>query len=208
MTPVRVGVVAALAVLATLSFPAASLGGVQASGGTIATLAFSGQLAGEVKVARKWILSPGLSQVGCEKTIDKTSFNLFLYHVKLKLNGHETALNGDVEDAAIELFGSVQQYGDSESVANQGSAGGAPSFLASVGFNAYVHHQIYSWDTNSGTATMLSSGTITTNAKGTAGSLSATLLPAGTGVPSGGSGLATEPLSISGSWKDCQPFKG
>jgi hypothetical protein len=208
MTPVRVGVVASLAVLATLSFPPASLGGVQASGGTIATLAFSGQLAGKVKVARKWILSPGLSQVGCEQTIDKTSFDLFLYHVSLKLNGHETALNGDVEDAAIELFGSVQQYGDTESVANQGSPGGAPSFMASVGFNAYLHHKIYSWDTNSGTATVLSAGTITTNAKGTAGSLSATLLPAGTGVPSGGSGGATAPVSISGSWKDCRPFEG
>jgi hypothetical protein len=199
VTSKRTRLIATTVTAVALAFPVASLAGITGSGGTNAKLTFSGQLAGKIKVAKKWNLGDTLTQAGCEHTVDKTSLNLFLYNVKLKLNGKQTALTGGFKGAAIDVFVEVQKYGDSESLANQSG-----DYLADVALNVYSGRTMYSWDTDSGNGTTLvSAGTVTTNAKGTAGSLTATMVPSGTGLPSPDSGAANAPVTVSGSWTSC-----
>jgi hypothetical protein len=200
-----VAVLVGVAALFALSFPALMLGAATPTGGTIGTFKFSGELGGTLKAPKRWNLGSTLTQAGCEKTVNKTSFNVFFYNVKLTLNGHETALIGGYQGAAILLNVVVRKYGDTESFANRATPGGVPDFGASVNFNAYSGRTAYSWETNAGSSTVVSSGTITTNAKGTGGSLSATLVPTGTGLPTGVSGHATALLTIKGSWSSCVP---
>jgi hypothetical protein len=197
----------AAAALGVLLFPAFTLARATPAGPTIGKFTFSGELGGTVKVPKKWDLGYTLTQVGCEQTVDTTSLNLFLYNVKLTLNGRRTALTGGVAAAAIPLFVEVEKYGDTESVANLAAPEEAPDFKASIGINAYLGRTLYSWSSNTGSATELTSGTITTNPRGTAGSLQATLLPSGTGFPEGVEGHATAPLHVSGSWSSCKPYK-
>jgi hypothetical protein len=203
----RLALATTFAALGTLCFPALTLAGATPAGPTIGKFTFSGELGGSLKVPKKWNLGYTLTQVGCEQTVDTTSLNLFLYNVKLALNGRKTALTGGVKGAAIPLFVAVEKYGDTESVADLSTPEEAPDFKASIGINAFLGRTLYSWSTNTGSATEHSSGTITTNAKGTSGSLQATLIPSGTGTPTGVEGHATAPLHVSGSWSYCKPYK-
>jgi hypothetical protein len=203
----RLALATIFAALGTLCFPAFTLAGATPSGPTIGKFTFSGELGGSLKVPKKWNLGYTLTQVGCEQTVDTTSLNLFLYNVKLTLNGRKTNLTGGFKGASIPLFVEVEKYGDTESVANLAGPEEAPDFKAAIGINAYLGRTLYSWSSNTGSATELTSGTITTNAKGTAGSLQATLLPSGTGFPEGVEGHATAPLHVSGSWSYCKPYK-
>jgi hypothetical protein len=183
----RYGIGPALGVLVAvviLSLPALALATITATGGTTATFRFSGELGGTLKAPKRWDLGYTLTQAGCEKTVDKTSFNIFFYNAKLALKGHKTSLDGGSKNVAVMLNVQVPRYGGTESFGNQ-SPGGAPDFPASVGFNAYAGHRFYSWETNAGSSAIRSSGTITTNGAGTGGSLSATLVPSGTGLPTG-----------------------
>jgi hypothetical protein len=205
------GGVAALATLAMLAFPGATLAGYTGTGGTIAKFTFSGELTGQVKVSRKWDLGYGLTNPGCEVTIDGDSLNLFLFNVKLTLNGHKTALAGGTcaaKHAAIELNVAVNQFGDTEPLANQDPTN-APDFEAGIGINLYAGRTFYSWGTNNtGTAALVTSGTVTTGAKGATGSFNATMIPSGSGSPTGVEGHATGSLTIAGSWTHCEPFQG
>jgi hypothetical protein len=199
---------AVLSALCALSVPALALAAETPSGGTIGRFSFSGQLRGALKVPKRWNLGATQTQAGCEKTVDKTSFNIFLYNVKLALNGHKTALNGGSQSVPVLLNVQVGRYGQKESFANQATSGGVPDFPASINLNAYAGRRVYSWESNAGSSTMSSAGTVTTNASGTGGSLSATLVPTGTGLPTGVSGHATGLLHVKGSWSDCVRFKG
>ena len=204
----NVPTIAALVALCALSLPSLTLAAYTPTGGTIGTFRFSGELRGTLKAPKLWNLGYTLTQAGCEKTIAKTSFNVFFYNAKLALNGTKIVLTGGYQGAAMLLNVVVQKYGNTESFANKGTPGGAPDFVAGVSINAYDGHEEYSWETNAGSASVVSSGTITTNAQGTGGSLEATLIPSGTGLPTGVSGHATTPLTIRGSWTSCVPFKG
>jgi hypothetical protein len=195
-----------LVAVVVLSLPALALAAITATGGTTATFRFSGQLGGTLKAPKRWNLGYTLTQAGCEKTVDKTSFNLFFYNAKLALNGHKTSLDGGSKNVAVMLNVAVERYGGTESFANE-TPGGAPDFRASVNFNAYTGRRFYSWETNAGSSTVVSAGTITTNASGTGGSLTATLVPSGTGLPAGVGSHATGLLHIKGSWSHCVAFK-
>jgi hypothetical protein len=201
-----IATLAAVAALCALSLPALVFAAETPTGGTIGTFRFSGELRGTLTVPKKWNLGYTLTQAGCEKTVAKTSFNLFFYNVKLSLNGHETSLTGGFASAAILLNVAVQKYGNTEPFANQSTPGSAPNFPAGAGINVYVGRAEYGWETNAGSAAVVSSGTVTTNAAGTGGSLTATLVPSGTGVPTGPSSHATGLLTIKGSWTSCVPF--
>jgi hypothetical protein len=199
---------AVLIAVFALSLPALALAAATATGGTIATFRFSGQLGGTLKVPKRWNLGDTLTQAGCEKTIDKTSLNIFFYNVKLALNGHKTAVDGGSRNVAVLLNVQVGRYGSTESFANQATPGGVPDFPASINLNAYAGRRFYSWESNAGSSTVVSAGTITTNASGTGGSLTATLVPTGTGLPTGVGSHATGLLHVKGSWSHCVPFKG
>jgi hypothetical protein len=200
-------VIATVVALCALSLPGLTRAADTPTGGTIGTFTFSGELHGALKTAKIWNLGYTLTQAGCEKTVAKTSFNVFFYNVNLALNGASAVLTGGFQGAAVLLNVVVEKYGNTESFANRAAPGSPPDFMASVGFSAYHGHAQYTWETNAGSATVLSSGTITTNATGTGGSLTATLVPAGTGLPSGLSSHATAPLKLRGSWTSCVPFK-
>jgi hypothetical protein len=200
----RLGV---LVTVLAVSVPAVALAADTATGGTIGRFRFSGQLAGTLKVPKRWNLGYTLTQAGCEKTVDKTSFNLFFFNVKLALNGRKTALNGKGKNIPVLLNVQVNHYGATESFANQATPGGAPDFVASIGLVANAGRKVYSWESNAGSSTVVSGGTITTNSSGTAGSLSATLVPTGTGLPTGAASHASGLLHVKGSWSHCVPFK-
>lgn len=195
----------AIAALGGLSLPALALAMVKPADGANGKFTFSGELGGTVKLPSKWNIGYGDLEAGCQKTVDPTDFNILFYNVKLRLNGHETVLagsDGNVDQPII--FGlSVRQYGDTESFANQASPSGSPDFPASADINLWAGHTAYDWETNAGSATVVSSGTITTNARGTSGSLSATLVPVGTGLPAGVEGHETATVTIKGSWTSC-----
>ncbi len=204
---VNVPMIAALVAVCALFLPSLTFAAYTPTGGTIGTFRFSGELHGTLKAPKSWNLGYTLTQAGCEKTIAKTSFNVFFYNAKLALNGTAIVLTGGYPGAAVLLNVVVQKYGNTESLGNTGTTGGAPDFAAAVSINAYDGHKLYSWETNAGSATVVSSGTITTNAQGTGGSLDATLVPTGTGLQTGVSGAATSTLTIRGSWMNCVPFK-
>jgi hypothetical protein len=198
---------AVLVVVLAVAVPAVATAADTPTGGTIGTFRFSGQLAGTLKVPKRWNLGYTLTQAGCEKTVDKTSFNLFFFNVRLALNGRKTGLNGKGNNIPVALNVQVNHYGGTESFANQAAPGGAPEFVASINLNAYAGRKVYSWESNAGSSTVVSGGTITTNSSGTGGSLTATLVPTGTGLPTGAGSHATGLLHVKGSWSHCVPFR-
>jgi hypothetical protein len=103
----------------------------------------------------------------------------------------------------VSVIVSVQKYGNKESVANSSSNPADGEFMASSGIDLWVGHTVYSWLTDSGSAKVKSSGTISTNSKGTSGSLDVTMVPAGTGETSGLTSRAKGPLTVKGSWSTC-----
>ena len=198
----------AVAVVVGLSLPALALAAaISPIGGTVSKFALTGELQGTLSAPKKWNLGFTLTQAGCEKTVDKTSFNVFFYNVKLTLNGRKTTLNGGFQGAAIMLNVEVQKYGTTEPFGNQ-DVNGAPDNVASANLNVYAGKTFYSWQTNAGSATVNASGTITTNAAGTGGTINATLIPTGTGLPTGISGHETSDITVKGSYADCVQFKG
>jgi hypothetical protein len=174
------------------------------TGGTIASFTLSGELKGKSTAPKLWDLGYTLTQAGCEKTVNKTSFNIFFYNVKLDLGGHPTSLNGGFATAAVMLNVTVAKYGNTESLADPTPE---EATQGTVEFSVYAGHTYYTWATNSGSAALVSGGSLTTNASGTGGSLTATLVPSGTGSPDGVEGHATSTLTIKGHWSSCIQFK-
>jgi hypothetical protein len=182
---------------------ASALAATKPTGGTIGTFKFSRELSGTLELPDKWKVDSSEIQAGCQKTVDPTSFNLYFYSVKLSLGGHPTALSGSAQGSPVTVNVQVHKYGNTESFANQSSTGAAPVFPASINLSVTAGKTVYSWESNAGSATVRSSGTITTDHGGTSGSLNATLVPTGTGLPTGVGGHATGLLTIKGSWSKC-----
>ena len=101
-------------------------------------------------------------------------------------------VNGGSAGVAAQLAIQVSKDGNKESLAGLNA-------VALVTFNASINGKAYVWASNTTPASKLKGGgTLTTNAKNTAGSLDATLIP---GTPA----LEHTALTIKGSWTDCKP---
>jgi hypothetical protein len=197
------GLAVVLASAGALWSAASALAATKPTGGTIGTFKFSRELSGTLKLPDNWKIDSSDTQAGCQKTVDPTSFNLYFYNVKLSLDGHPTALSGGLAGNPVIVNVQVHEYGTTESFANQSSTGAIPVFPASINVSVTASKKVYSWESNAGSATVRSSGTISTTHAGTSGSLSATLVPTGTGLPTGVGGHAKVLLTIKGSWSKC-----
>jgi hypothetical protein len=175
---------AAVAVISAPTLASAATPTPKPGGGTLGRFTFSGALSGSVTEPNDWTVG-FFKSAGCQKTVDNGELNISFYDVKLKLNGKTTLLTGGDSTLPAFLFVGVQKYGNKESVANAGSTPADAEYTASSGINLWLGHTEYSWQTNSGSATVKSSGSITTNAAGTKGSLDVTMVPGGTGDTSG-----------------------
>jgi hypothetical protein len=192
--PARLGAVIA----AMLLVPAVSLAGpsVTGSGGTIGKFTFGGALAGSLKIARTWTVPPGpIVVAGCQITTTPTEADLNFFNAKLKQKGRLVAVNGGSDGIAATLEIDVSKDGNQESLSGLNA-------VAEVTFNAFVKGKAYEWHSNTTPISKLKGGgTVRTNARNTAGSLNATLIP---GTPSAGHTA----LKIKGSWSNCKPFPG
>lgn len=162
------------------------------TGGTNGKFTFSGQVSGTLKLPKKWNLGYGQSVHGCRMS-NPDQLTLFFFNVKLPLDGHKTKLSG------VEVELEVGEDGDTESLVSTGQVGPATSYAAAVDLLLNAGGASYAWASTS--------GTITTNARGTSGSFSAGLVPSGDdGLPAdaGSSGSASQPVNITGSWSSCQ----
>ena len=195
---------AALTAASALSGPTLALAAVtpKPGGGTLGKFTFSKALSGSVTEPNTWTVGY-FKSAGCQKTVDPGELNIAFYNVKLMLNGKKTVLTGGNSTLPAFLFVSVQKYGNKESVANSSSNPASGEFMASSGITLWVGREQYGWLTNSGSATVKSSGTITTNATGTSGSLDVTMVPVGTGETSGLTSKAKGLLTVKGSWSSC-----
>jgi hypothetical protein len=184
-------------IVATLVIPAASVAGatVTGSGGTIGKFTFSGALAGTLTIDRTWKVPPGdVAVAGCQITTTSTDADLNFFNAELKLKGHLVVVNGGSSGVAATLDIQVSKDGNTESLAGLNAA-------ALVTFNAWIDGKPDTWQSNTTPASKVkSSGTLTTNAKNTAGSVDAKLIP---GTPAAGDA----PLVVKGSWSGCKPFE-
>jgi hypothetical protein len=194
----------ALTAVGAMSEPTLALATVtpKPGGGTLGKFTFSQELSGSVTEPNTWTVGY-FKSAGCQKTVDPGELNIAFYNVKLKLNGKATVLTGGNSTLPAFLSVSVQKYGNKESVNNTSSNPADGEFMASSGITLWVGHDSYGWLTNSGSAKVKSSGTVTTNATGTAGSLDVTMVPVGTGETSGLTSKAKGLLTVKGSWSTC-----
>jgi hypothetical protein len=185
------GAVAALLLVPAVSLAAA---GVTGSGGTVGKFTFGGALTGTLTIDRSWTVPPGgLVTPGCQITTSSTQSDINFFNAKLKLKGHAVTVNGGSSGVAAQLAIQVAKNGKKESLAGLNA-------VALVTFNAYINGKSYEWQSNTTPASKLKgAGKLTTNAKNTAGSLNATLIP---GTPAAGHTA----LTIKGSWSYCKPF--
>jgi hypothetical protein len=186
------GIIAALLLLVPTVALADST--VKGSGGTVGKFTFGGALTGTLTIDRSWTVPPGgLVTPGCQITTTSTESDINFFNAKLKLKGRAVTVNGGSAGAAAQLAIQVSKDGDKESLAGLNAA-------ALVTFNAFINGKAYDWQSNTTPASKLKGGgTLTTNAKNTAGSLDATLIP---GTPAAGHTA----LTIKGSWSYCKPF--
>jgi hypothetical protein len=193
----RVVLLACATIVALLLIPAASVGAatVTGSGGAIGKFTFSGALAGTLTIDRSWKVPPGnLAVAGCQITTTSTDADLNFFNAQLKLKGHLVTVNGGSSGVAATLDIQVSKDGNTESLAGLNA-------VALVTFNAWIDGKAVAWQSNTTPASKLkSSGTLTTNAKDTAGSVDAKLIPS---TPAAGDVA----LAVKGSWSYCKPFE-
>jgi hypothetical protein len=183
------GLLSAVALLALTSTTLA--GGVKGSGGVIGKFTFGGQLTGSLTTDKSWN-DDGVTTAGCQITTDPSESNVYFFNANVKLSGHAVALLGAVPGTGADLDIEASKVGATDTLA-------APNYTGSVNFGTYIKGKDYQWLTNADGAALKSAGTLTLNAKGTGGSLNATLVPVtGTG--------ATSTLTIKGSWSYCRPL--
>jgi hypothetical protein len=201
-------VLVSLAVAGVASGPALAVATTtpKPSGGTLGKFTFSQSLTGSVTEPNEWTVG-AFKQAGCQQTVDSGQLNIIFYDVKLELNGKTTVLTGGGSTLPAFLSVSVRKYGNKESVNNTSSNPVDGEFMAASGITLWDGHTQYGWLTNTGTATVKSSGTITTNSTGTKGSLYVTMVPAGTGETSGLTTKAKGLLTVKGSWSTCAKTK-
>ena len=161
-------------IAAALLVPAASLAGatVTGSGGTIGKFTFGKALTGTLRIDRRWTVLPGgLVVAGCQITSTPTDADLNFFNAKLRLEHHLVTVNGGSSGVAAELDIQASKNGDTESLAGLNAVG-------LVTFNAFIKGKAYEWQSNTTpSSTFTGGGTVTTNAKDTAGSVNATLIP-------------------------------
>jgi len=191
------GLLACGVIAVMLLAPAASLASatVTGSGGTIGKFSFGGALTGTLAIDRSWTVPPGgLVTAGCQITSTSTDADLNFFNAKLKLKGHLVTVNGGSSGIAATLDIQVSKDGNTESLAGLNA-------VALVTFNAFIDGKAYTWQSNTTPASKLKGGgTLTTNAKNTAGSVNATLIP---GSPAAGNAA----LTVKGSWSSCKPYQ-
>jgi hypothetical protein len=193
----RVAPRACAVIVAMLLIPAASVAAatVTGSGGAIGKFTFSGALAGTLTIDRSWKVPPGnLAVAGCQITTTSTDADLNFFNAELKLKGHLVTVNGGSSGVAATLDIQVSKDGKTESLAGLNA-------VALVTFNAWIDGKAVMWQSNTTPASKLkSSGTVATNAKNTAGSVDAKLIP-------GTQAAGDTPLAVKGSWSYCKPFE-
>jgi hypothetical protein len=184
-------------VVALLLVPAASLAGspVTGSGGAIGSFSFFGKLKGKLTVDKTWTVNPGHEVLaGCQITTTSTDVIIDFFNAELKMKGRRVVVNGGTPGVAAQLEVDASQLGTTESLAGLNAT-------ALVTFNAIINGKSYVWASNTTpTSKVVTSGTLTTKAGNTGGSVDATMAP---GTPAAGG----SPLTIKGSWSHCQPFK-
>jgi hypothetical protein len=132
---------------------------------------------------------------GCQITTTSTDADLNFFNAKLKLNHHLVRVNDGSPGIAAEIDIQVSHAGNTESLAGLN----APAL---VSFNATINGKAYAWQSNTTPTSILKGGgTVRTNARNTAGSLDATLIPATPAALH-----LHRALTIKGSWSYCKPF--
>jgi len=187
------GVFAAMLLAPAVSLADASVTG---SGGTIGRFTFGGALTGRLTTHRTWKVPPGgLIVAGCQITTTSTDADLNFFNARLKLKGHLVTVNGGSSGIAATLEIDVSKDGNTESL-------GGLNAPALVTFNAFIRGKAYSWHSNTTpTSKIEGGGTLRTNARNTAGSVDATLIP-GSRADRGAA------LTVKGSWSYCKRFEG
>jgi hypothetical protein len=196
----RVAVAAFGVTAVMLLLPSGSLATptVRGSGGKIGRFTFGGALTGKLKTYRRWTVPPGgLVVAGCQITTTPTDADLNFFDARLKLKHHLVTVNGGNYGIAAELDIQVSTDGNTESLAGLN----APAIVT---FNAFIQGKAYAWQSNTTPTSMFEGGgTLTTNARNTAGSVDATLIPV---TPAARHLHKT--LTVKGSWSHCAPFVG
>jgi hypothetical protein len=178
-----------LMALAALSSLAAALliiaGPASASGKTIGSYSFTGQVSGTVKAPQKFLGLEGLPTYACQVQQENTQILLQLSKEKLVVNGRKASLS------SLQITAAVSKNGGSEQISSGSSAD--VSLVIAIG------KKNFEWQSTSGTVML--------KPKGNGGTFSADLVPAGTlsgnAIQSGG---ATKAVHISGSVSSCHPF--
>lgn len=185
-------------IAAMLLMPAGSLASaiVRGSGGRIGKFTFGGALNGKLRPYRRWTVPPGgLVVAGCQITATPTEANINFFDAKLKLKHRRVTVNGGASGIPAELGIEVSQAGNTESLAGLN----APALVT---FDAVIKGKAYEWHSNTVPSSPVpGGGTLTTNARNTAGSLDATLIP---GTPAARRTHKT--LTVKGSWSHCKSF--
>ena len=193
----RVAWLVCTVVAAMLLAPVSSLASptVQGSGGAIGKFTFGGALTGAVTTDRSWKVPPGsLVVAGCQITTTLTDADLNLFNAKLKQKGRLVRINGGSSGVAATLDIQVSKAGNTETLSGLNAA-------AIVTFNAFINGKPHSWQSNTTPASKLKGGgTLKTNAKNTAGSMDAKLIP-------GALSAGETALTVKGSWSYCKPFE-
>lgn len=185
---------------ALLLAPVVSLADARVTGsdGRIGKFTFGGALTGRLNVNRSWTVPPGhLVVAGCQITTTPTDADLNFFNAKLKLRRHPVTVNGGSSGIAAELDIQVSKNGNTESLSGLNA-------VALVTFDAFIKGKAYEWHSNTTpTSRFKGGGTVTTNARNTAGSVDATLIP---GTPA--ARHRNSVLTVKGSWSYCRRFRG
>jgi hypothetical protein len=194
----RVSIRAFALIAALLLLPAAALAFAppRGSGGKIGKFTFGGPLTGKLTTFRKWTVPPGpIFVAGCQITTTPTEADLNFFNAKLKLKHHRVTVNGGSPGIAADLDIDVSTNGNTESLSGLNAQ-------AIVSFDAFIKGKAYAWESNTTpTSPFQGGGTVRTNAKNTAGSVNATLIPT---TPAALHLHRT--LTVKGSWSHCKPF--
>jgi hypothetical protein len=177
----------ALAALSSLAVaPLIIASPASASGKTIGSYSFTGQVAGTVKAPEKFSGLEALPTYACQVQQENTQILLQLSKEKLVVNGRKASLS------SLQITAAVSKDGESEQISSGSSA--EVTFIIAIG------KKNSEWQSTSGTVTL--------KPKGNGATFSAGLVPAGTlsgnATQSGG---ATEAVHLSGSVSSCHPFE-
>jgi hypothetical protein len=183
---VRSGLVALAALSSLAVAPLIIASPASASGKTIGSYHFTGEVAGTLKVPEQFSGIDGLPTYACQVQQENTQILLQLSKEKLVVNGHRASLS------SLQIAASVSKDGATEQISSGSSA--------SVNLIIAIGKKNSEWQSTS--------GTVTIKPKGNGGSFSADLVPAGTlsgnATQSGG---ATKAVHLSGSVSSCHPFE-